>query len=479
MKKQILFFLMVFKLFSVNAQLANGSIAPDWTMTDIDGNTHTLYDYLDSGKAVILDFSATWCPPCWDYHNTHALEDLYTNYGPSGTDEVMVFLIEPDTSTTLADLNGTGSNTLGDWVTGTNYPIIDDASQNSAYNIISYPTVYLICPSKIITEIGTVPTTSIYSAIEAAVCQPATEVNDPGIASFTGDTLLPSCNGGTANLTVDLQNFGTDILSSVTIEVMDGSSSILTYNWSGSLATYEIENVTLGSVNITSAVNLTIAITSIDDNIANNSINTTIELAPYSLDNTFTLTIDTDNWAFETTWDVIDSDGNTIQSGGPYISPLSTEIETINIPIPGCYEFKIYDSNGDGICCAFGDGSYRLEDSNGPLFSGDEFLSEESHLWGSSGTVDVSEINVVNDLTIYPNPFNNGTNIQFELTETKSVKLSVFDMVGRKLGTENLGVLSFGIHDIEFNGTNLKTGVYLFKLTVDDETIIKRVILAK
>ena len=45
------------------AQLPNGSIAPDFTATDISGTEHNLYDLLDQGYKVIVDFSATWCGP--------------------------------------------------------------------------------------------------------------------------------------------------------------------------------------------------------------------------------------------------------------------------------------------------------------------------------------------------------------------------------------------------------------------------------
>jgi peroxiredoxin len=36
--------------------------APDFTLTDLDGNRHRLSDYL--GQVVIINFWATWCPPC-------------------------------------------------------------------------------------------------------------------------------------------------------------------------------------------------------------------------------------------------------------------------------------------------------------------------------------------------------------------------------------------------------------------------------
>ena len=38
------------------AQLPNGSVAPDFTLTDLNGTTHRLYDYLNDGYTVFVDF---------------------------------------------------------------------------------------------------------------------------------------------------------------------------------------------------------------------------------------------------------------------------------------------------------------------------------------------------------------------------------------------------------------------------------------
>ena len=86
MKRILLITLVGILSFSYSsAQLADGSIAPDWTLTDVDGTAHNLYSYLDGSYTIFLDFSAVWCGPCWSYHTSGALEDLYIHHGPAGS----------------------------------------------------------------------------------------------------------------------------------------------------------------------------------------------------------------------------------------------------------------------------------------------------------------------------------------------------------------------------------------------------------
>ena len=151
MKKTLLLLLLSCLGWSVaQAQLPNGSIAPDFTATDINGVSYNLYDLLDQGKTVYLDISATWCGPCWSYHNTHAFKNLWEQKGPPGTNEAFLFMIEGDGATNTACLYGPSGcvgGTQGDWVDGTPYPIIDDAGIASLYAITYFPTIYCICPA--------------------------------------------------------------------------------------------------------------------------------------------------------------------------------------------------------------------------------------------------------------------------------------------------------------------------------------------
>jgi hypothetical protein len=98
-------------------------------------------------------------------------------------------------------------------------------------------------------------------------------------------------------------------------------------------------------------------------------------------DNDVTLTIVLDNYPGETSWDVRDGNGSVFASGGGYGSQPngSTVVENFCLP-DGCYDFTIYDSYGDGICCSYGSGSYTLtDDSDGStLASGGAFGSSET-----------------------------------------------------------------------------------------------------
>ena len=80
---------------------------------------------------------------------------------------------------------------------------------------------------------------------------------------------------------------------------------------------------------------------------------------------TVTLTLNHDNYASETSWDVRDAVGNIVASGNSYAwMNGTTTYETLCLPT-GCYTLNVYDSWGDGMCCAYGNGGYNLADSAG------------------------------------------------------------------------------------------------------------------
>ncbi len=77
----------------------------------------------------------------------------------------------------------------------------------------------------------------------------------------------------------------------------------------------------------------------------------------------------------------------------------------------------------------------------------------------------------------YPNPFHPATNIEFSLTNTKNVRIDVYDRIGRKVSTLVDGRLGGGFHTITFDGTGLASGLYFYRIVTDQTQTTKKMIL--
>ncbi|MEM9544739.1 MAG: M43 family zinc metalloprotease [Bacteroidota bacterium] len=106
-------------------------------------------------------------------------------------------------------------------------------------------------------------------------------------------------------------------------------------------------------------------------------------------DNLVQVTINLDNYPEETSWQITNTTGSIVASGGTYGSEPDGSTVTIEAClVDGCYDFTINDSYGDGICCAYGNGSYSVTSGGNTLASGGAFGSSETTnfcLGGGSG----------------------------------------------------------------------------------------------
>ncbi|OGU35850.1 MAG: hypothetical protein A2068_06125 [Ignavibacteria bacterium GWB2_35_6b] len=82
----------------------------------------------------------------------------------------------------------------------------------------------------------------------------------------------------------------------------------------------------------------------------------------------------------------------------------------------------------------------------------------------------------------YPNPFNPTTVIKFVIPNVgtqHAASLQIYDVLGREIEVKNFGFLNEGIHEIEFNGSNLSSGVYYYRLEVGKYSQTKKMLLIK
>lgn len=79
----------------------------------------------------------------------------------------------------------------------------------------------------------------------------------------------------------------------------------------------------------------------------------------------------------------------------------------------------------------------------------------------------------------YPNPFNPTTQIEYSITEASTVKLEVFNILGKRVATLINEQKKPGHYEVTFDGSNLASGVYLYRLQAGSHISTKKFILAK
>lgn len=141
--------------------------------------------------------------------------------------------------------------------------------------------------------------------------------------------------------------------------------------------TFDFETLVSGAV-----ANLVFDLITSEETIQNVSLQrTTITYSRPCNFNLITLDITFDNYSEETSWDI--KNEGTIIFSSSYVEGITETSELICLQ-SGNYTFTIYDAYNDGICCAFGDGSYTLFDDNNTYVSGATFAQSET----SSFTID-------------------------------------------------------------------------------------------
>jgi len=111
-------------------QNASSASAPSFTLTNVNGRSVSLSDF--KGKVVILDFWATWCPPC--KQEIPDFISLQSQYASRGLQIVGIALDQPDKVRAFAQQNGM------------NYPVLFGTDQIAALygGIEGIPTTFIL-----------------------------------------------------------------------------------------------------------------------------------------------------------------------------------------------------------------------------------------------------------------------------------------------------------------------------------------------
>ena len=103
-------FLISINTYAQAGLLAGTGYAPNFTVTDINGVSHTIYDYLDSGYVMVLELMSVTCGHC--IQHAAGTENSYLTNGPSGSNVARFLGLEINPSTDSAAI-ANFANTYG------------------------------------------------------------------------------------------------------------------------------------------------------------------------------------------------------------------------------------------------------------------------------------------------------------------------------------------------------------------------------
>ena len=210
-----------------------------------------------------------------------------------------------------------------------------------------------------------------------------------------------------------------------------------------------------------------------------------------------TVSITTDNFGSETSFQLENMTTGTILLSAPTFSLPSgtTTVQSAGcVSVNDCYEMRIADSFGDGICCSWGAGNYSVSLGSTVVSSptGGAFGSSEIVEIGSCGAAKSGSINEEDEddkmsagienasLSTYPNPLENNSTFDFAIPATENVVLEVINMNGDKVGVLFSGVVEGGIaKKVNFDASELSSGIYFVQLTTPTQFLKEKIVIIK
>ncbi len=475
MKKVLLLVaILVFTLGSGNlmAQLDGHGNAPDFTLTDIDGADHHLYEYLDSGKVVLIDFFAVWCGICQS--NTPVLEGIYNKYGPEGS-QVMEFLsLEAYSPTTDQEVRE-----FMETFESTNPHVNETEEVGAMYKLSGFPYYYVVAPDrsyKVFAGITMNLENELSDAIETSPGLRDVE-NDIRIigfdkprGSYCNEDIVPE---------VEFQNYGKNEITDLWLNIeIDGileytqqfSELLLPYEYA-SLTFPKLENlaqgwhdfeVLIGSVNYS------------HDAEANNGPSKGSFLFLKESEE-LTIQVTTDTYPAETFWQVTE-EGKVAAERQSYNIASTTFYDTICLEANHCYTISLHDRFGDGLS----KGGLQLIYRGDTIaeFKADSFSNRLEQIEFCLSETSGISINTLKDydIIVSPNPASGEINLSFPPDFEGPSIITLHNIVGQVLFE---GRLDNGLAEKSINLSAFSNGIIFLRIAYGNQVLTKKIFIQK
>jgi hypothetical protein len=192
------------------------------------------------------------------------------------------------------------------------------------------------------------------------------------------------------------------VVNDVVVDVIDATVNI-PFQEQGTILVTIDDNLLQTNNNI--ILNLLSVNNQVDGDGTNNSASTSTTLdSDYDI---ITLIINTDNFPGETSWKVYDEGTNQMIASGGVQGSSQVFTEDICLNYGSCFSLYVYDSFGDGICCAYGEGDFLVLNASGETIvsNNGDFGSEAQEVFCPNGTgcAITADINISNSTSATAN----------------------------------------------------------------------------
>lgn len=196
-----------------------------------------------------------------------------------------------------------------------------------------------------------------------------------------------------------------------------------------------------------------------------------------------TLDITTDCWPEETSWKMVNAEGELVHEGGPYYGQELSEISEEFWLESGSYTFSFYDAAGDGLyatqwgsLCG-NNGSFQLVDADGTILLADTGGMNFDTLVVSfqfNASVSIEEQEAFGELIFYPNPVSDVLNVSVELMWSSSLTYELIAKNGQVMRRESYGFLPASAQLISISMSNLPVGIYTLRIFSGQNAVSRR-----
>ncbi len=309
----------------------------------------------------------------------------------------------------------------------------------------------------------------------------ALHTNDVQLTSFTN--MIDKYCETSFQPRFTIRNNGNASLTSMGIKYQVNDGEIFDYIWSGNLPFLGNSEIELPEVNFSllSQNHLKVYIDEVNGVADNYHKNDTLVhnfIPALQASRNIQVKIRTDNSPEQVTWDITNSGGEVVFSGGPYTESNTVFTHETVLSSDDCYEFKVYDAGGNGLCCTNGTGFYSLKSGAVTIAQGTQFGDEIAAQF-EVVSVGINDIPVGSAFQAYPNPAKEQMFIDFTAEVNQKVKISIYNQLGQVAYLTEVNAQSGVNQKLEINTSTWNPGIYMIRFDNGNEINSRKVTVGK